>query len=166
MLRRSLAIACALVALLVSPAFAAKDALLDHLAGSWVLTGTIGKEATTHDVKAEWVLNDQYLRLSEISREKDAAGKPQYAAEVLLAYDPAKKHYVCFWFDNTVVAATTDGGSATRDGDKLPFVFKSASGDFFNTMTYDAKAGSWTWAMDGEDKGVRQPFARLTLKRP
>lgn len=166
MLRRSLAIGSLLIAFSMSPALAAKDALLDHLAGSWVLTGTIGKAATTHDVNAEWALNDTYLRLSEISREKDASGKPQYTAEVLIAYDPAQKQYVCFWFDNTVVAATTDGGSARRDGDTLPFVFKSTSGVFFNTMTYDAKADSWSWAMDGEDKGVRQPFARLTLKRP
>jgi hypothetical protein len=166
MLRRSLAIACALVALLVSPAFAAKDALLDHLAGSWVMTGTIDNAATTHDIKGEWVVNDTYLRLSEVSREKDASGKPQYAAEVLLAYDPAKKQYVCFWFDNTGIASASNGGVAQRDGDKLPFVFKSTSGDFFNTMTYDAHSNSWSWAMDGEVKGKLEPFARLSLKRP
>ncbi len=161
-------IAATLVVFCVSvPSFAAdKEPFLDRLSGDWVMTGTIGKAATTHDIKAIWVLQNQYLRLSEISREKDAAGKPQYEAEVLLAFDPSKQHFVCFWFDNSVIAATTDGGSAALEGDSLPFVFKSPDGDFFNTMTYDAKADSWRWAMDGEVKGKRKPFARLLLKRP
>ena len=30
--------------------------LLDHLAGQWVLQGTIAGKQTTHDVQAEWVL--------------------------------------------------------------------------------------------------------------
>lgn len=166
MLHRGFSAAVALLVLSVTPAVAARDAFLDKLARNWVLTGTIGKAATTHDVKAEWVLNDQYLRLTEISREKDKAGKPQYTAEVLLAFDPAKQDYVCFWFDNTVVAGTADGGSTAREGDSLPFIFKGADGNFFNTMTYNAKDGTWTWAMDGEVKGERKPFARLTLKRP
>jgi hypothetical protein len=166
MVRLKNAIATTLVAFLVSlPSLAAdKDAFLDHLSGSWVLSGAIMGQATTHDVKAEWVLQNHYLRLSEISREKKDA-KAQYGAEALLAFDPGKQQFVCFWFDNTVIAATTDGGSAVREGDSLPFVFKSADGDFFNTMTYDAKADSWSWAMDGEVKGERKPFARLTLKR-
>jgi len=161
-------IAAALIAFCVSaPSRAAeKEAFLDHLSGNWVVTGTIAKAATTHDVKAEWVLQNHYLRLTEISREKDAAGKPQYEAEVLLAFDPAKQHFVCVWFDNTVIAGTADGGSAVREGDSLPFVFKSPAGDFFNTMTYDAKADSWHWAMAGEVNGERKPFAELTLKRP
>jgi hypothetical protein len=46
------------------------DALLDHLAGSWVLQGTIAGRPTTHDITAEWVLAHQYLRLQEVSREK------------------------------------------------------------------------------------------------
>jgi hypothetical protein len=166
MLGRSFAIGCALIALTISPALAAKDAFLDHMSGAWVLTGTIGKAATVHDVTAAWVLNDQYLRLTEISREKDADGKPQYTAEVLLAFDPAKQRYVCFWFDNTVVAGTSDGGAAVRSGDSLPILFKSPDGDFLNTMTYDAGAASWRWDMDNVVKGERKPFARLVLKRP
>ena len=39
--------------------------LLDHLAGNWVLQGTIAGKPTTHDVQAEWVLNREYLLLRE-----------------------------------------------------------------------------------------------------
>lgn len=32
------------------------SALLDHLAGKWVMQGTVGKQAETHDFDAEWAL--------------------------------------------------------------------------------------------------------------
>lgn len=152
--------------LLSGPVHAAeKDPFLDHLSGVWVTTGTIEQKATIHDIKAEWVVQNEYLRLTEVSREKDAAGKPQYEAEVLIGYDPAKQRYVCFWFDNTGIASPNAGGIALRTGDALPFIFKSAGGDFRNTMTYDAKSDSWTWLMAGEQNGKLVPFAELALKR-
>ena len=40
--------------------------LLDHLAGKWLMQGTVGKQATTHELDAEWVLQHHYLRLQEV----------------------------------------------------------------------------------------------------
>ena len=57
--------------------------LLDHFAGQWVLQGTIAGKQTTHNVQADWVLKREYLRLHEVSREKDAKGDPAYEAMVL-----------------------------------------------------------------------------------
>jgi hypothetical protein len=149
-----------------APSFAAdKEPLLNHMAGKWVLTGTIENQPTTHDVTAEWILQNTYLRFTEIAREKDATGKPLYEAEVLLGYDAAKKRYVCFWYDITGVAGPGSGGAATRDGYRLPFVFKSASGDFHTTFAYEAGSDSWTVAMDADVKGKLVPFARLVLKK-
>jgi hypothetical protein len=142
------------------------DPLLDHMTGHWVLTGTIAGQRTTHDIDAGWILQNTYIRLTEVSREKDAAGKPQYEAEVLLGYDAAKKRYVCFWYDITGVASPDAGGIAKREGDTLPFVFKSPEGDFQTTMAYDAKSDSWQWGMDMEQGGKLEPFARVTLTRP
>jgi Protein of unknown function (DUF1579). len=148
------------------PGFAAdKDLFLDHMAGRWVLSGTIENQPTTHEVTAEWILQNTYLRFIEIAREKDAAGKPLYEAEVLLGYDPAKKRYVCFWYDITGVAGPGSGGEASRDGDRLPFVFKSASGDFHTTFAYQSASESWTVAMDADVKGKLVPFAQLTMKK-
>lgn len=161
--------ACAGMALALAvsaQAGAAKDALLDHLTGRWVMTGTIAGGKTTHDIEAQWVLQDTYVRLTEVSREKDKAGKPQYEAEVLVGYDAAKKRYVCFWFDITGVAAPGNGGVAQRKADSLPFVFGSGADEFHNTFTWQPKVGTWTWAMDGMEKGKLTPFARVTLKRP
>jgi len=166
-MNKTISIIAAALLLVSAPAFAAdKNPLLDHLTGRWVLTGTIEGKPTTHDVAAEWILQNTYDRLTEVSRETDKAGKPQYEADVLVAYDAAKKHYVCFWYDITGVAAPdTGGGVAERQGDTLPFLFKIGATPFHTTFIYQAAADSWVWTMDGEDKGKLVPFARLTLKR-
>lgn len=157
--------AIVVAALVSTPAWAGHDGLLDHMTGHWVLTGTIAGQKTTHDVDAQWVLQDTYVQIREVSREKDAAGKPQYEAEVLIGYNAAASRYVCFWFDNTGVASPASGANAVRQGDALPFVFKSGQGDFHTTITYQAKTDSWAWVMDGEQGGKLQPFARVTLNK-
>lgn len=153
--------------LFASPSCAAdKDPLLDQMAGKWVLSGTIENQQTTHDVTATWILQNSFLRLTEIAREKDAAGKPLYEAEVLIAYDPGKKHYVCFWYDTTgIPGPTAGGGVATRDGDRLPFLFSYGGSPFHTTFAYQAASKNWTWTMDGEDKGKLVPFARMEMKK-
>jgi hypothetical protein len=142
-----------------------KDNLLDHMTGHWILIGTIDGQQTTHDIAAQWVLQNTYVRLTEVSREKDAAGKPQYEAEVLIGYDAAKSRYTCFWFDITGIASPGYGGVALRQGDTLPFVFKMERGDFRTTFAYQAKTDTWTWAMDAEQGGKLESFARGTLSR-
>lgn len=166
-MKRFLIIAAGAVFALGSLSFAAgKDPLLDHMTGRWVLSGTIEGKKTVHDVAAQWVLQGTYVLLHETAREKDAAGKPEYEAEVLLAYDAAKSRYVCFWYDTEGVAAPdAQGGVAVRAGDTLPFLFKTPQGDFHTTFVYQAKTDIWTWAMDGDNKGKLVPFARVTLKR-
>ena len=159
-------IAAAALLFLSAPLFAAeRDQLLDHMTGRWVLRGTIAGRQTTHDIRAKWVLQDRYVSFTEVSREKDASGKPQYEAIVLLGYDVAKSRYVCFWYDITGVASPDAGGIAQRDGNTLPFVFKSDQGDFHTTFVYRAGTDAWTWTMDMEQGGRLDPFARVTLTR-
>ncbi|HLK31482.1 MAG TPA: hypothetical protein VKT29_00250 [Terriglobales bacterium] len=74
--------------------------LLDHLAGNWVLRGTIAKRQTVHDVQAEWVLGHRYLRIHEVSREKNSKGQAQYEAMIFIARNETPKpHYACVWLD-------------------------------------------------------------------
>ena len=61
-----------------------QDPLLDHLVGKWVLRGTIEGRETTHDIIAEWVLGHQYVRLHEVSREKNAQSQAAYEAIVFI----------------------------------------------------------------------------------
>jgi hypothetical protein len=56
----------------------ADDHWLSRLVGHWVLAGRIAGKETTHDVDGEWVLNHLYVRIHEVSREKDPKGQPAY----------------------------------------------------------------------------------------
>lgn len=145
------------------PAF--HDALLDHLAGSWVLQGTVTGKQTTHDVTAEWVLAHQYLRVNEVSREKKDNGEPAYQAMVFIGWDEKASQYVCFWLDNYGGAFDSTIGHAKRDGDEIAFLFRYPEGPFHTTFAYDPKTDTWQWRMDAEDKGVLKPFSRVKLTR-
>ena len=51
------------------------------------MRGTMDNRQTVHDIDAERVLNGGYLRLHEVSREKDAKGVPAYEAIVFISVD-------------------------------------------------------------------------------
>jgi hypothetical protein len=160
------------LALLAAPVLAQpatfQDPLLDRLIGTWVLQGTIGGSPTTHDIVADWVLGHQYVRLHEVSREKDAKGQAAYEAIVFLGRDQPSNRYACLWLDSTGGGglAAQAIGYAKRGGDEIPFLFKGADGSLFHTtFAYDKEADSWRWTMDGEEGGKLQPFARVRLVR-
>lgn len=147
---------------------ALQDPLLDHMVGKWVLQGTIAGSETTHDVLADWVLDHQYVRLSEVSREKDAQGRPAYEAIVFIGWDKETSRYACLWLDSTGGGglASQAIGYAKRDGDSIAFVFKGKDGGIFHTtFTYSMSTDTWQWLMDGEEAGKLSAFARVRLTR-
>ena len=145
------------------------DSFLERLSGTWVLRGTIAGKDTTHDVIAEWVLNREYLRLHEQSREKDDKGKPLYEAIVLIGWDAAAVEYQCLWLDSTAGGGlSAEGiGHGKRSDDAIPFLFKARDGSisFNNTFSYDKDKDSWTWQMDNVQDGKPDPFGRVRLTR-
>jgi len=161
-----------MIVLLSIPALAQQqmfqDPLLDHMAGTWVLRGTIAGSETTHDISCEWVLGHQYVRFHEVSREKDAAGLAAYEAIVFIGWDQALGQYACLWLDNTGGGGLTGQaiGHAKRDGDFIAFLFKGQDGSLFHTtFAYSKESDTWEWRMDGEEGGKLQPFARVKLTR-
>jgi hypothetical protein len=146
-----------------------KDPLLEHLAGTWVLRGTLAGKQTTHDVVADWVLNHLYVRLHETSREKDAAGRPEYEAIVLIGWDGTAGEYQCRWLDSTGGGGLTAQGigHGKRDADKIPFLFREKDGSvsFSNTFAYSSQSDSWAWVMDNVQNGKAVPFGRVSLTR-
>ena len=145
------------------------DSLLDRMVGQWVLSGTIDGQQTTHDVAVDWVLNHGYIRLHEVSREKDAAGAPAYEAIVFIGADPSGKGLACEWLDSTGGTGLNGRAIAHADpaGDRIPFLFTFPDGTTFHTtFVYDRPTGRWQWLMDAEAKdGKLTPFARVTLTR-
>jgi len=142
-------------------------ALLEKMTGHWVLRGTIANEQTTHDVDAEWVLDKEYIQIHEVSREKDAGGKPKYEAIVHVVWDPKVGEYACLWLDTTGVATFPEAGvgRARPSGDAIRFRFTDPTGGINTTFAYDRANDSWSWSIDNDDKGKITPFARVTLTR-
>lgn len=144
-----------------------KSPLLDHVAGKWVLQGTIAKQQTVHDVEAEWVLDHHYLRIHEVDRAKNDKGQPKYEALVYIAWNEQPKQYSCAWLDVYGGFSADSIGVAAPEENRLPFVFKDAKGDvsFTNEFVYSPSSDSWEWHMDNVDKGVATPFGRVKLTR-
>lgn len=141
--------------------------LLERLAGPWVLEGQIAGAQTTHDVRGAMVLNGNYLRLEETSRETTADGAPAYQATVLIGWSEARSQYVCFWFDNTEVADVRTTCTARNVGDTIPLEFRNAKGDLiFETLMSAQADGSWRWRMSNVANGGRSLFADVRLRRP
>ena len=146
------------------------EALLDRLAGNWVLSGKLAGRETTHDISADWVLNRGYLRIHEISREKAPSGAAIYEAIVFISCNAKTDDYTCLWLDSTSnEGLVADGfGHAKRSENSLPFVFRDATGQvsFENTFVFDTTSDSWKWIMDNVEAGKRKPFGRVTLVKP
>ena len=101
---RALAI-CAAIGLMSTFGWAQEspftDVLLDRMTGKWVLQGSIAGSETTHDVEVAWVLGHQYVRLAEVSREKNSSGRPAYEAIVFIGWDKPSNTYACLWLDSS-----------------------------------------------------------------
>jgi len=141
--------------------------LLDHLAGHWVLKGTIAGQQTTHDIDADWTLDHHYLRLHEVSRETDSQGKPKYDALIFIAWNEGPKQYACVWLDIFGGLAAESIGVATPKENEIPFVFKDEKGNVSvtNDMIYHPASDTWDWNIDNYDKGTATPFGRVQLTR-
>jgi hypothetical protein len=142
--------------------------LLDHLAGSWVMSGTLGGKRTTHDVEADWVLKREYIRFHEVSREKDASGGPAYEAIVFVSWDAKKGEYSCLWMDNTAGGALSSEGIAHGKpvAGAIPLVFTIAGKESLHTtFRYDARADSWQLTIDDVTDGKNDRFGDVRLTR-
>jgi hypothetical protein len=165
----------AIVGLLVAASFSAltqqsaqKDPLLDRLTGSWILQGTIAGRETTHDVESEWVLNHEYLRLQETSREKDAQARPAYEAIIFIEWDESSQGYKCLWLDSTGGGGLSNPIARGKRGtDEITFFFQDKDKDngVRTTFAYGKSTDTWNWLIDNEDGGKRTSFARVKLSR-
>lgn len=164
---------CLLAIGILSPVAAAHQGrpaptLLDRLVGHWVLRGDLAGQPTVHDVDAAFVLNRGYVRLHEVSREKDKKGAPAYEAIVFISLDEKTGDYRLLWLDTTSNAGLTGNGigRGKATGNSIPFIIDGGTPDeFHTTFEYDPAHDTWKWIMDGVTDGKPHAFARLTLTR-
>ncbi len=168
---------CAILVLLIMASFSSsaqqptrKDPLLDRLTGTWILQGTIAGRETTHDIESEWVLNHEYLRFHETSREKNIQGQPAYEAIVFIEWDESSNEYRCLWLDSTGGGGLTAPiAQGKRGNDEIAFIFRDKDKDkdsgIHTTFVYSKGSDTWSWLIDNEHDGKLTSFARVRLTR-
>ena len=150
------------------PAAAAADwhELVDRMAGTWTMTGDVLGKSAHHTVRAEWVLDRQFLRIEEKTSSDAPADERRYDSIWFLGYDDVSDRYVMHLMDTFGGRYSETLGYATRDGNTLRFVFEYPDGPFHTDFTWDAQKQQWTWLMQQKDKsGKWAPFAKLKLDR-
>ena len=164
---RALLFAAMLAPFAVAQSAPVDSPLLDHLAGNWVLTGTIAGQQITHHVEAEWVLDHHYLRVHEVSREKSDSGKPKYEAFVFIGWNEKPQQYACVWLDVYGGLLPVSLGFAKPKENEIPFAFADEKGNvsLTNDFVYEPKSNTWEWRIDNVDKGAATPFARVKLSK-
>ena len=139
-----------------------RDDLLDNLVGSWRLTRKIRGQTVENSVRAEWVLNHQFLQI----HMKDVKSPPAYEAMVFIGYDNTSERYVAHWLDVFGGRSSETLGFGVRSGNSIKFVFEYPDGPFHNTFTWDPGARAWNFLMRSKDKtGKWTVFAEDNLRR-
>jgi ketosteroid isomerase-like protein len=156
-----------LLAPLAPAQLATQGTLLDHLAGDWVMTGTIAGDEVVHDVDADWVLAGHYLRFHDFSREREEGGARAYEATVFIGWDAGLEGFVCLWLDVTGGEGLASGvlGYASPVGDTIPFVFDVGEYAIHNTFVYRRAEDTWEWTIVNVRGADRSEFAHVTLER-
>ncbi|MBK7702502.1 MAG: hypothetical protein IPI34_06175, partial [bacterium] len=110
-----------------------------------------------------------YIRIHEVSRDKDASGGIGYEAWIYIVWDPKLSEYALMWLDNTAATDfSSEGvGHAKPDGDRIPFIYSFADGSGIRTtFAYDRTTDTWAWTIHNLDKsGSASPFANVVLVR-
>lgn len=143
-----------------------QDDLLDHMTGTWKLTGTVMGQEAHHTVATEWVLNHQFLRVQEKTSEGAPESERRYEATWFLGYDATSERYVVHLLDIFGARYSETLGYGTRDGNAVRFVFEYPDGPFHTTFRRSQQDDSWQWLLEQKDKdGKWSTFANLKLTR-
>jgi Protein of unknown function (DUF1579) len=113
-------------------------------------------------VKAEWVLNHQFLRL----HMKDVKVPAAYEAMVFIGYDNTSDRYVAHWIDVFGGGFSETLGYGQKTGNSIKFVFEYPDGPFHNTFTWSPAAKTWTFLGEmKDDAGTWRIFAEDILRK-
>ncbi|MFY9823527.1 MAG: DUF1579 family protein [Thermoanaerobaculia bacterium] len=138
-----------------------EDPFMENLVGEWDLTRSIRGQTIKNTVRAEWVLNHQFLQI----HMTDAAVPPAYEALVLIGYSHADHRYVAHWCD-VFGGKYSAIGYGTLAGNQVELAFQYDDGPTYNQFIWNPADKSWTFRMENADKqGKRTPFATDVLHR-
>jgi len=141
-----------------------QDPLVDHLAGSWKVEGSVMGHDAHHSLQAEWVLNHQFLRMHEQTSATAPKSEHPYEAVWFLGYDTVSDRYVLHLMDVFGARFSETLGYGVREGNQIRFVFEYPDGPFHTTYIWNPENGTWEWQMDQKRAdGKWSAFADLKL---
>jgi hypothetical protein len=139
----------------------AAEHFLDNLVGEWQISRKIRGTVVGNTLQAAWVLQHRFVQL----HMRDVKEPSEYEALVLIGYEEKNDRYVAYWCDS-FGADYAAVGVGKRRGNVIQFTFNYSDGPFYNTVTWDPVAFSWTFLMESEKKdGSRAVFAEDSVRK-
>ena len=146
----------------VTPPSEARPAILRALDGSWRMSGDIRGKQVTYSMSASAALQGTFTEM----RMKDVQVPAQYEAVVFIGFDQASQTVIAHWMDNHGAKYSIAHGTGQVTGNSIQLLFPYQSGNFRNTMTYNAATASWTFVLESaQPDGSWKHFARYEVKR-
>ncbi|HMK31370.1 MAG TPA: hypothetical protein VK473_16930 [Terriglobales bacterium] len=148
------------------PASEWRDELADHMAGTWKIEGKVMGRQAHHEVRAEWILNHQFLRIQEKTAASAPSEERHYEALWFLGFDALSERYVLHLIDVFGGRFSETLGYGTREGNSLRFVFEYPDGPFHTTFRWLPEEDAWQWLLEQKDNSGRwTTFADFRLTR-
>jgi hypothetical protein len=133
------------------PQLVLQDPLLEKMVGKWNLTGQFEGQPVHHAVEVQWVLNHQFLRISEKDLSPPKAGGVPYEAMVFVGYEASNKRYVAHWIDVFGGGASTLG-YGKLEGSAIQFLFDYPGQPWLTTFRWRPETGTWQWLMQSKNR--------------
>ena len=141
------------------------DDFVEHIVGTWKLEGTVMGKPAHHIVKAEWMMNHQFVQIREQTAPDAPDNESRYDSLWYLGYDDVSDRYVLHLIDVFGGRFSETLGFGTRNGNDLLFIFEYPDGPFHNRWRWLPASQSWEWHLEQKDKGQWKPFANFKLTR-
>jgi hypothetical protein len=137
-------------------------ALLNHLQGSWVMTGTVRKIPVQYTAEGMWILQNKFLCF----HMKDTASSFGYEANLYIGIDSTRAQFIAHWLDIFGGAGARVVALGPRSAEVIELVFPYAEGRFRNLFKYDLRRDEWTLVIESEDANGRWSlFAQYIIRR-
>jgi len=138
---------------------------LDHLAGQWLLTGTMGDVDLRQEVDAKWILGERFLSMYFNSITAEDNPTSDYEAVYHIGFNEESEIYVMHLLDTTEVPVECTVGRAKREGNSLPFLFEYGDMRFFNVFTWYPEKDRWSFRQSFDEDGDTRLFALKEMVR-
>jgi uncharacterized protein YdhG (YjbR/CyaY superfamily) len=155
----SVALATSLCAQTTPPA--SMDALLEHLVGRWIMTGSVRGKPATYTLDAARVLQGRFVEL----HMEDVTRPPAYEARVFIGVDSAGGRYIAHWLDRFGAAYSIPHATGEARGDTVLLTFPYSGGAFRDTFVYDRRQDRWYFRLEAADSTQgRRLFAEYRVR--